>query len=53
MGQRITIVLDDDLVSKLRNIQARDIRKTKKSISFSRILNKELRRRVRNEIYRK
>jgi len=39
MGQRITIVFGDELLVKLRNIQAKKIRDSKKSISFSRVLN--------------
>jgi len=39
MGDRITIVLDSSNVEKLRNIQARMIRTSTKSISFSHVLN--------------
>ena len=36
MGKRITIVLDDDLVKKLHEIQAKFIRETtESSVSFS------------------
>ena len=42
MSKRITIVLDDDLVKKLRIIQAKKITKSKKSVSFSSVLNYEL-----------
>jgi len=42
MSQRITVMLDDSLITKLRKIQAKQILKTKKSISFSRVLNQEL-----------
>lgn len=47
MGQRITIVLDNDLVDRLRNLQAKQIRKTKKSVSFSKVLNTQLRKRMK------
>ena len=44
MGQRITIVLDDDLVKKLRIKQAKLIKESTKSVSFSRVINQTLRR---------
>jgi len=42
MGQRITIVLDDELLVKLRNLQAKKLRNSQESVSFSRILNEVL-----------
>ena len=39
MGDRITIVLDSANAEKLRNIQAKMIRTSTKSISFSHVLN--------------
>jgi len=44
MAKRITVVLDDQLVKKLRNIQSKKISKSKKSVSFSSIINEELRK---------
>ena len=44
MSKRITVVLDDELVKKLRNIQSMKIRKSKKSVSFSSVINEELRK---------
>ena len=49
MSSRITIMLDDDLVKKLRVIQAKMIQKNKKNISFSRVLNLCLRSGLSNE----
>ena len=43
MSQRITVVLDDDIVTTLRQKQAKLIRGSSKSISFSRVLNETLR----------
>jgi len=43
MSKRVTIVLDDDLVKKL-SIQSKKIAKSKGSISFSSIVNDELRK---------
>jgi predicted transcriptional regulator len=43
MGKRVTVVLDDDLVKKLHEIQAKLIRESKSSVSFSRVLNEQIR----------
>ncbi|MEK0349525.1 MAG: hypothetical protein QQN62_07680 [Nitrosopumilus sp.] len=43
MSKRITVVLDDDLVKKLRKKQADLIKKSVKSVSFSSVLNETLR----------
>ncbi|MCV0373626.1 MAG: hypothetical protein K5793_08760 [Nitrosarchaeum sp.] len=42
MKKRVTIVLDDDLDKRIRIIQAKIIRKEKKSVSFSKVLNNML-----------
>ena len=47
MSQRITIVLDDDLVKKLRTIQSKKLAKSNHSISFSSVINNELRKIVK------
>ena len=44
MSKRITIILDNDLDKKLRVMQAKEIMKTTKSISFSKILNITIRK---------
>ena len=44
MPKRTTIVMDDELVKKLRSIQSKKIAKSKGSISFSSIVNDELRK---------
>ncbi len=43
MPQRITVVMDDDLVISLRQRQAKQIKQSSKSVSFSRVLNETLR----------
>ena len=43
MSQRITVVMDDDLVMSLRQRQAKLIKQSAKSVSFSRVLNDSLR----------
>ena len=47
MSKRITIVLDDDLVKKLRMIQSKKIAKTEGTVSFSSVINSELRKSVK------
>jgi len=44
MSKRVTIVLDDELVKKMRNIQSKKIVKSKKSVSFSYVINEVLRK---------
>ena len=43
MSQRITVVIDDDVVKSLRQKQAKLIKDSLKSVSFSRVLNETLR----------
>ena len=42
--RRATVVLDDELVKKLYIIQAKMIKKEKKHISFSKVVNLTLRK---------
>lgn len=44
MSQRITIVLNDELVKKLREKQAKEIKNKSKSVSFSKVINDVLRK---------
>lgn len=44
MIKRHTIVVDNDIESKLRNMQADLIRKTGSSVSFSSVINQLLRK---------
>jgi len=43
MAKRITIILDDEILKKLHDIQAKLVRQSQKSVSFSRVLNDVLR----------
>ena len=47
LAKRITIMLDDDLVKKLHEIQAKQIKQSTKSVSFSRVLNEVLRKNLK------
>ena len=42
--KRVTIVFDDSLVKKLRIMQSKMISKSNKSVSFSKVVNDELRK---------
>ncbi|MDH3657191.1 MAG: hypothetical protein OEM77_03550 [Nitrosopumilus sp.] len=42
MSQRITIMLDSEISTKLRSIQSRMIKSQNKSVSFSRVINEIL-----------
>ena len=44
MSKIITVVLDDAVVEKLRHLQAKMINKSSESVSFSRVINEELRK---------
>jgi len=39
MSNRITIVLDEENHKKLRNLQAKKIKESTKSVSFSKVIN--------------
>ena len=39
MPQRVTIVVEDNLMMKLRNLQAKKLRNQTDSVSFSKMLN--------------
>jgi hypothetical protein len=45
-AKRCTIILDDDLVNKLHEIQAKLIKESSMGVSFSRVLNETLRKRL-------
>ena len=44
MGKRVTIVIDEELDRKLRNLQAKIIQKEHTSCSYSKALNQTLRK---------
>ncbi len=39
MGKKVTVVLEDDLVKKLQDIQAKLIKESSKSVRFSKVFN--------------
>ena len=46
-SKRITIMLDDDLVKKLHEIQAKQIKESSESVSFSAVLNETIRKKLK------
>ena len=44
MSDRITVVFDADMIKKLRHLQAKQITEESKSVSFSRVVNNQLRK---------
>lgn len=47
MGKRVTIVLDDELIKKLHKIQAKQIKESTGSVSFSEVINDTLKKGLR------
>lgn len=47
MAKRITIMIDDELDKKLRQLQAKLIQETSSSISYSQVLNETLKKRLK------
>ncbi len=39
MRKRVTVVLDEDIVKKLHERQSREIKKSLRSVSFSKVIN--------------
>ncbi|GBL42197.1 hypothetical protein EMGBD3_15650 [Nitrosarchaeum sp.] len=39
MNQRITIMLDEEVIKKLRSLQAKQIKESSESVSFSKVIN--------------
>jgi len=47
IAKRVTIMLDDDLLKKLHEIQAKKIKETTESVSFSAVLNETIRKNLK------
>lgn len=47
MSKRVSVMIDDDVDKKLRLLQAKEITKTTKSVSFSSTLNDTLRKHLK------
>ena len=44
MSKRVTVILDDEIIKKLRVIQSKKISKSIGHVSFSQVINDELRK---------
>ena len=44
MTKRVTIMIDDDNDKKLRTLQAKQITQSTKSVSYSKVINQQLRK---------
>ena len=42
MAERITIMLDSEIAKKLRNLQAKKLKESSSSVSFSKVVNEIL-----------
>ena len=42
MADRVTIMLNSDIAKKLRNLQAKKVKESGSSVSFSRVINEVL-----------
>lgn len=49
MSNRVTIMIEDDLLKKLHEIQAKQIKESSKSVSFSAVLNETLRKNLKKQ----
>ena len=47
MAKRVTIVMDEDIIKKLHERQAKQIKESAKSISFSRVVNETIRKHIK------
>ena len=47
MNKRITIIIDDDVDKKLRHLQAKQIKESARSISYSKVVNDILRKNMK------
>ena len=47
MAKRVTIMIDDDIDKKIRLIQSKLIAKTSESVSYSKVINDELKKQLK------
>ena len=47
MARRVTIVMDEDIIKKIHERQAKQIKESAKSISFSRVVNETIRKHIK------
>jgi hypothetical protein len=47
MSKRVTIMIDEDLDKKIRLLQAKQISKTSSSVSYSQVVNEDIRKHLK------
>ena len=47
MARRVTIVMDEDIIKKIHERQAKQIKESAKSISFSSVVNETIRKHIK------
>jgi len=47
LAKRVTVTIDDDLIKKLHDRQAKLIKESTESVSFSRVVNETLRKHLK------
>lgn len=48
MSKRITVMIEDDIIEKLRNLQAKQIKESTSAVSLSQVINDVLKRNLKN-----
>ncbi|MFQ5440968.1 MAG: hypothetical protein ACE5DL_05840 [Nitrosopumilaceae archaeon] len=49
MAKRVTIMIDDDILKKLHELQAKQIKESSKSVSLSGVLNETVRKSLKKQ----
>jgi metal-responsive CopG/Arc/MetJ family transcriptional regulator len=49
VAKRVTIMLDDELVKKLHDIQAKQIKENNDTVSFSQVINEALKEQLKKK----
>lgn len=48
MSKRITVMIEDEVIGKLRILQARQIKESASAVSFSQVINDVLKKNLKN-----
>jgi len=48
MSKRITVMIEDEVIEKLRNLQAKQIKERTSAVSLSQVINEVLKRNLKN-----
>jgi len=50
VSKKVTVIIDDDLVKKLREMQAKQIQTSVKTVSYSQVINQLLRKNLKYDL---